>query len=571
MVFHLTGWSVQEREPPGEPKNSHVVDRQPSPEELSVLEQRLHALQLELDSLRRSETRLTRNVAVEAQRGAHSQELFRLLVESVRDYAIFMLDPTGHVATWNIGARRIKGYTESEIVGRHFSSFYPEEDVRSGKCEFELEVAAQDGRFEDEGWRVRKDGSRFWANVVISSVRDSSGTLVGFAKVTRDLTERKKAEEERAARRAAEEANRAKDEFLAMLGHELRNPLAPIAAALQLMQLRGDPRTSKEQQVIERQVQHMMRLVDDLLDVARITRGTLVLKQQRLDLRGVITKAIELASPLLEQRKHHLEIDMPDQPIPVEADDARLTQVFANILVNAARYTEDGGHISIRGRALDGEVCVSIQDDGRGMPPELLARVFDLFVQGQQSPDRSQGGLGIGLTLARRLVEKQGGRVSAESPGVGLGSTFTVHLPISARGADVAEPVSVRMTQQLTSRPQRVLVVDDNEDAAVMLAEVLQSVGHQVETAGDAAEAMRVVRRFQPEVAILDIGLPVMDGYALAVRLREEHGPAAPRMIAVTGYGQQTDRERSLRSGFSAHLVKPVDVQALIELISLDH
>jgi PAS domain S-box-containing protein len=498
--------------------------------------------------------------------GAQSEQLFRLMVESVRDYAIFLLDPTGRVATWNIGARRIKGYAESEIIGRHFSAFYPEEEVRSGKCEYELEVAAQDGRFEDEGWRIRKDGSRFWANVVISSVRDESGKLVGFAKVTRDLTERKRGEEERAARRAAEEANRAKDEFLAMLGHELRNPLAPILAALQLMQLRGDSGTSKEQQVIERQVQHMMRLVDDLLDVARITRGTLVLRQQRHDLRGVIAKAIELASPLLEQRKHHLEIDLPEQSIPVEGDDARLTQVFANVLVNAARYTEDGGHIAIRGRTSDAEVCVSIQDDGRGIPGELLPRVFDLFVQGQQSADRSQGGLGIGLTLARRLVEKQGGRVMAESPGVGLGSTFTVHLPIAEPGPEVAEPLSSRMTQ-LASRPQRVLVVDDNDDAAVMLAEVLQSVGHQVETAGDAAEAMRVVRRFQPEVAILDIGLPVMDGYTLAVRLREEHGPAAPRMIAVTGYGQQTDRERSLNSGFSAHLVKPVDVQTLMDLI----
>jgi PAS domain S-box-containing protein len=534
------------------------------------LEQRLHTLQAELDSLRRLETRLSHTVAAEAQRGAQSEELFRLLVESVRDYAIFMLDPSGRVATWNIGARRIKGYTESEIVGKHFSTFYPEEDVRGGKCEYELEVAAQDGRFEDEGWRVRKDGSRFWANVVISSVRDGSGRLLGFAKVTRDLTERRKAEEERAARRAAEEANRIKDEFLAMLGHELRNPLAPIATALQLMQLRGDSRTSKEQQVIERQVQHMMRLVDDLLDVARITRGTIVLKQQRLDLRGVIAKAIELASPLLEQRKQHLELDLLDQPIPVEADDARLTQVFANILVNAARYTGDGGHITIRGRPLAGEVYVSIQDDGRGIPAELLPRVFDLFVQGQQSTDRSQGGLGIGLTLARRLVEKQGGRVTAESPGVGLGSTFTVHLPIAEPGVNVPEPVSARMTQQLTARPQRVLVVDDNEDAAVMLAEVLQSVGHQVETAGDAAEAMRVVRRFQPEVAILDIGLPVMDGYSLAVRLREEHGPAAPRMIALTGYGQQTDRDRSLRSGFIAHLIKPVDVQALIDLIQLE-
>jgi PAS domain S-box-containing protein len=218
------------------------------------------ALQLELDLLRRNENQLASSLAAQTKLGAQNEELFRLLVESVRDYAIFMLDPSGHVATWNIGARRIKGYTADEIVGKHFSSFYPAEDIRQGKCELELEGAAQEGRFEDEGWRVRKDGTRFWANVVISSVRDGHGRLVGFAKVTRDLTERNKAQEEQSARRAAEEANRIKDEFLAMLGHELRNPLAPIVTALQLMQLRGDSRTSKEQQVIERQVRHMMRL-----------------------------------------------------------------------------------------------------------------------------------------------------------------------------------------------------------------------------------------------------------------------------------------------------------------------
>jgi CheY-like chemotaxis protein len=224
----------------------------------------------------------------------------------------------------------------------------------------------------------------------------------------------------------------------------------------------------------------------------------------------------------------------------------------------------------VRARPLKEEAYVTIHDDGHGIAAELLPKIFDLFVQGQQSADRAVGGLGIGLTLARRLVEKQGGRVTAESPGLGQGSTFTVHLPIAEPGAAVIEPTSTRMMPQLTSRPQRVLVVDDNADAAVMLAEVLQAVGHQVETAGDAAEALRVVRRFQPDVAILDIGLPVMDGYTLALRLREEHGPAAPRMIAVTGYGQQTDRERSLLSGFSAHLVKPVDVQELIDLISAD-
>jgi PAS domain S-box-containing protein len=536
--------------------------------ELRALEQRVEGLQRELGLLRHSEGQLSRSLAVQTERGSESEELFRLLVASVRDYALFMLDPKGYVITWNIGARRIKGYTAEEIIGKHFSTFYPIEDVRQGKCEYELEGAAQEGRFEDEGWRVRKDGTRFWANVVISSVRDSAGTLIGFAKVTRDLTERKKAQQEQAARLAAEEASRAKDEFLAMLGHELRNPLAPIATALQLMQLRGDSRTSKEQQVIERQVRHMTRLVDDLLDVSRITRGTLVLKLQRRELRDVIDKAVELASPLLEQRGHHVQIEVPAEPIVVEADDARLRQVFGNLLVNAARYTENGGHISIVAERLGGEASVRVRDDGRGIAAEFLPRIFDLFVQGQQSSERSTGGLGIGLTLARRLVEKHGGKLTAESPGVGLGSTFTVRLPLAAVDEGEQMPPSARLSPRQVSRPLRVLVVDDNEDAAVMLAEVLRAVGHEVETAGDAVEALHVAKHFQPEVAVLDIGLPVMDGYALAVRLREESGPAAPRLIAVTGYGQQHDRELSVRSGFSAHLVKPVDIPQLLELIA---
>jgi PAS domain S-box-containing protein len=547
-------------------ENSRVAEREESGDEIRALEQQ--GVQHDLDSLRHADARRSHTLDAHTRGGAESEELFRLLVESVRDYAIFMLEPTGHVATWNIGARRIKGYTAEEIVGRHFSTFYPLEDVRRGKCEYELEVAGREGRFEDEGWRVRKDGTRFWANVVISSVRDSRNTLLGFAKVTRDLTERKRAQEEQSARIAAEEANRAKDEFIAMLGHELRNPLAPILTALQLMQLRGDPRTSKEQQIIERQVQHMIRLVDDLLDVSRITRGTLALKLQRLDIRESVTKAVELASPLFEQKGHHVQIDVPEHSILVEADDARLTQVLANVLVNAARYTEGGGHISVGAELRDDHVYVVVRDDGRGIAPELLPKIFDLFVQGAQTAERSMGGLGIGLTLARRLIEKQGGSISAASAGVGQGSTFTVRLPALAANAVEAAPESMRLGYPKVSRPLRVLVVDDNEDAAVMLAEVLQAVGHEVQMALDAAEAIRVVRSFTPEVAILDIGLPVMDGYALAFRLRGELGDAAPRMIAVTGYGQQHDLERSRSSGFSAHLVKPVDVLRLLALVS---
>ncbi len=540
-----------------------------------ALEQRLRALQVELDELRRSEDELSESLAAQTQRGVASEEQFRLLVESVRDYAIFMLDPTGRVATWNVGAKRIKGYTAEEIIGKHFSTFYPPEAASNGRVEHELQAAIREGRFEEEGWRVRKDGTRFWASVVLSPIRDVQGQLVGFAKVTRDLTEHKRAQEEQAARQAAEaarqaaeEANRAKDEFLAMLGHELRNPLAPIATALQLMQMRGDRSTSREQQVIERQVRHMMRLVDDLLDVSRITRGTLELKPEPLDVREVIAKAMELASPLLEQRRHHVRIDAPEQPVLVEADDARLTQVFGNILMNAARYTNEGGHISVEISKSGEDVEVAISDDGQGITPELLPKIFDLFVQGYQETDRSVGGLGIGLTLARRLMEKQGGKIWGESAGAGQGSTFRVRMPaLRADRQNVA--ASAPEPKAAVESPRRVLVVDDNRDAGELLGEVLQSVGHEVQVVGDAAEALNLIRDdYRPDVAVLDIGLPVMDGYGLASRLQMELGAAAPRLIAVSGYGQQRDRERSAQAGFVAHFVKPVDLQQLLAMIA---
>jgi PAS domain S-box-containing protein len=370
-------------------------------------------------------------------RGQDSEELLRLLVDSVRDYAIFMLDAAGHVATWNAGAERIKGYRGDEIIGRHFCTFYPAEAVATGVCDRELEIAAREGRFEDEGWRVRKDGSQFWANVVISAVRDRRGELVGFSKVTRDLTERKQAEEERAARLAAEQANVAKDEFLAVLGHELRNPLAPIVTALQLIKLRGDGRLSKEQQVIERQVNQMIRLVEDLLDVSRIAKGKIALKKQRVDLRDTVARAIETSSALLDQRRHHVRVDAPTHEIAVDGDEGRLTQVFANLITNAAKYTKPGGNIQIVIEPQGREVVVQVIDDGVGMEPALLPRIFDLFVQGSQSTERA-GGLGIGLTLVRKLVDLHDGTIVANSDGPGLGSKFTVRLPaVAERTADV--------------------------------------------------------------------------------------------------------------------------------------
>ncbi|HEY1811757.1 MAG TPA: PAS domain S-box protein [Kofleriaceae bacterium] len=503
---------------------------------------------------------LTERKKAEEQRFAAEQRA-RLLTDSVTDYAIFTLDPSGCVATWNTGAERIKGYKADEIIGSHFSRFYPREDVLAGKCERELEIARREGRCEDEGWRVRKDGSRFWGNVVISAIRDRDGVLVGFSKVTRDLTEHKRAEEERAALLALQEANRAKDEFLAMLGHELRNPLAPIVTALQLVKLRNDGVVTREHELIERQTKQMMRLVDDLLDVSRITRGTLQLQKEPLDLRHAIANAIESASPLLEQKVHELRLDVPRHPLLVDGDEARLVQVLANLLNNAAKYTPSGGHITLRVVETD-RLTIEISDDGIGIDPVLLPRIFDPFVQATQDLARSMGGLGLGLALVRSLVRLHGGEVSAYSAGEGRGTTVTVRLPRSVgRPAKRAEATG---PSEAISEKRRVLLVDDNEDARLILADLLAELGHEVRCASDGVSALALLDEFTPEVAILDIGLPGgIDGHELARRLRARLDSSHLRLIALSGY-KQTEGAHS----FDHQLLKPVETRRLLELVN---
>jgi PAS domain S-box-containing protein len=503
---------------------------------------------------------LTERKKAEEQRFGAEQRA-RLLTDSVTDYAIFTLDPSGCVATWNTGAERIKGYKADEIIGSHFSRFYPREDVLAGKCERELEIARREGRCEDEGWRVRKDGSRFWGNVVISAIRDRDGVLVGFSKVTRDLTEHKRAEEERAALLALQEANRAKDEFLAMLGHELRNPLAPIVTALQLVKLRNDGVVTREHELIERQTKQMMRLVDDLLDVSRITRGTLQLQKEPLDLRHAIANAIESASPLLEQKVHELRLDVPRHPLLVDGDEARLVQVLANLLNNAAKYTPSGGHITLRVVETD-RLTIEISDDGIGIDPVLLPRIFDPFVQATQDLARSMGGLGLGLALVRSLVRLHGGEVSAYSAGEGRGTTVTVRLPRSVgRPAKRAEATG---PSEAISEKRRVLFVDDNEDARLILADLLAELGHEVRCASDGVSALALLDEFTPEVAILDIGLPGgIDGHELARRLRARLDSSHLRLIALSGY-KQTEGAHS----FDHQLLKPVETRRLLELVN---
>jgi PAS domain S-box-containing protein len=372
------------------------------------------------------------------------------------------------------------------------------------------------------------------------------------------LIERRRLEEEAMA------ASRAKDEFLAMLGHELRNPLAPIRTALHLMALRADGghASGKERQVIERQVNHLVRLVDDLLDVSRITRGKITLDRELIEIHAVIARALEMASPLLEQRRHHLDLQVPREGLVVDADPARLAQVFSNLLTNAAKFTDPGGHIAVAASRVDREIVVTVKDTGVGIAPELQPSIFDTFVQERRTVERSQGGLGIGLSIVRSLVTLHGGTVTVHSEGRGQGSTFTVRLPASGGVIASADPPGGTPSEP-PAPGRRILLVDDNEDAAGMLADLLISSGYDARVAFDGPSALELAREQPPELAILDIGLPVMDGYELAVELRKLLREQAPRLIALTGYGQEENQQRAAAAGFAQYLIKPIAFEAL--------
>jgi len=492
-----------------------------------------------------------------------SEERFRLLVESVKDYAIFMLDPEGRVVSWNAGAQRIKGYAAQDVIGRHFSVFYTEEARRRKWPEQELSSARQQGRFEDEGLRVRKDGTTFWANVVLTPVYDREGVLRGYAKVTRDLTERQRIE-------ALEQAERQANEFLAMLAHELRNPLAPMANALKL--LAGRPTLDSTEQwvrdVLERQTSQMTRLVDDLLDVSRVTRAAMVLDRKPVDVRTSVRNAVDAARQWVDEAGHRVELSIAEERLMVDGDEVRLHQIFQNLLHNAAKYTPPGGRIEVLARREGGEAVIRVRDNGVGMSAELLESAFELFKQGGQSLDRQKGGLGVGLTLVQRLAGLHGGSVEAHSEGAGKGSEFVVRLPLRAEPAIVdAASVARAGDAAQSGAPRRVLVVDDNQDAAHALRLLLESDGHQVLVASDGPGGLAMAREHRPDVVLLDIGLPKLNGYEIAKQIRADPALKATMLVAVTGYGQMQDRALASAAGFDHHLVKPVEFKALQELL----
>jgi two-component system CheB/CheR fusion protein len=364
------------------------------------------------------------------------------------------------------------------------------------------------------------------------------------------------------------EVDRRKDEFLAMLGHELRNPLAPVTTALQIMRIHeSEPsRVARSREIVERQIEHMTRLIDDLLDVSRITRGKIELREQPLLLSSVIERAVESARPLIDERGHRIVLDLPTEPVTFLADPARLAQVFANLLNNAAKYTDVGGRISLHARVDGANLVVGVKDDGPGLTRELQKHAFELFMQGPQTRGRARGGLGIGLTLVRRLVELHGGMVEALSEGPGKGTEFVVRLPLRFPPvADGAPP----MAAVPPGPKRRILVVDDNVDAAEALGELLRDYGHEVVTAHDGPQALDNARLHHPEIILLDISMPEMDGYEVARRVRDELGLGDALLIALSGYGEDRHRRLAREAGFDQHVTKPVDAAKLEALLKL--
>lgn len=627
-------------------------------------------------------------------------ELTRLMIEEVKEAAVFFLDPRGIIESWNSAAEQIKGFTAEDAIGSHLSLLYTDEDKASGWADHNLREAIKNGFFREERWRQRKDGSLFWARILLTSLRNEAGEHIGFSKITLDLTEHKLLErcvkEKEETRRVLSAANAGtwawhpetgqmdvcknflallghtgddttisfaqwlnfihpdhrnavreqlesahasgrhqsvhiqmlmrekdgtyrwfaaraewhqespsdpymlqgvnidiqelktieeqrqqaieqlkaedgrKNEFLAMLAHELRNPLAPISAGAEaLMRVRQDEeRVRMIGEIISRQATHMNNLVNDLLDVSRVTRGLAELEIKLLDVRHVVPDAVEQATPLIDSKHHHLKLHIPPQAALVAGDKKRLVQVVSNLLNNAAKYTPEGGNIDLKIEVQESHVVVETTDNGIGMEPELLDQVFDLFAQAERSSDRSSGGLGLGLALVKSIVEMHGGSVSVASEGAGNGSRVTVVLPRVHHNLEGQVEHGNAHRLPSASHRLKILVVDDNVDAAAMLSMILEASGHQVFAESEARRALERASRESPDVCLLDIGLPEMDGHELARRLRAQPATANAVLIAITGYGQQNDRAKALAAGFNHHFTKPVDVEKLSSILA---
>jgi len=536
------------------------------------------------------------------QRRAHeedlrrSEERFRLMIEGVAEYAIFMLDANGRVATWNIGAERIKGYTASDIIGQHFSIFYPKDARDSGWPEHELQEAAEKGSFVDNGWRLRKDGTTFWANVTITALRDDTGHLLGYAKLTRDMTETKRVEvmelanqqreemldAERSARMAAQRATRVKDEFLATLSHELRTPLSAILGWTQVL-LRGEspkgPETHKRAlEVIDRNARAQVQLIDDLLDLSRIMTGKIRLDLHQVSFTSIVEAAVDSAIPSADAKGIRLKAILGAGHDIVSADGARLQQVVWNLLTNAIKFTAKGGQIQVLLQRVNSHLELSVSDTGIGIPASYLPQVFDRFSQKDSTTTRAYGGLGLGLAICKQLVELHAGSIKAASQGEGKGATFSVQLPLSIVQAEAEFSPRIHPTVETqpgedlalpTLEGVHVFVVDDEPDARELLRTVLEDQGAKVTSFNSAPDALAALKTTKPTILVCDVGMPKMDGYQLMRTLRaEESRDGRIPALALTAFARAEDRKRSLVAGYQAHMVKPFDVGELILVVA---
>jgi PAS domain S-box-containing protein len=511
------------------------------------------------------EVTLQRKLEQDLAKQLVSARLLASIVESSDD-AIISKSLDGTIQSWNLGAERLFGYPAEEAIGRHISLVIPPDRMAE---EDEIVANLRAGRridhFETE--RVRSDGSRVFVSLTISPLRDEEGVVIGASKIVRDITSRRELENNlRHLAADLSEANHRKDEFLAMLAHELRNPLAPISNAVHILRA-GDGDGSAVQEVgamLERQVKQMARLVDDLLDMSRITRGTIELRTQPIELAPVVRQAVESSKSWCDDLEHQLTVSVSDEPLRLRADPARLVQVIGNLINNACKFTDRGGRIHLDVRREDEQAVIRLRDNGIGISTEQKDRIFEMFSQVDTSLERSRDGLGLGLTLVKGLVEQHGGSVSVQSDGVGHGSEFVVRLPLT----DQAPVDSAPRDEPRPQTRRRILIVDDNVDSAKSLAMLLELNGQETHTAHDGPGGLAAAERLMPDLVLLDIGLPGLNGYEVCRRIRDAAWGKNLPVVALTGWGQEEDRARSREAGFTAHLVKPVDFSALMGLLT---
>jgi PAS domain S-box-containing protein len=495
-----------------------------------------------------------------------NEQRFRQMIDAL-PAAIYTTDAHGAITHFNPAAVALAG--RAPVLGEDhwcvsWKLLHPDgSPMRHDECPMAIALTENRAVRGAEAILQRPDGSRRWFTPYPTPLHDDEGRLTGGINMLVDITERKQVEE------TLRDADRRKDEFLAMLAHELRNPLAPITNAVHLMRRARieDPVQQQASAMIDRQASRLTRLVDDLLEVSRITTGRIQLHLERIELGGVIERALETSRSIIEQHRHALLVSKPASPVWLYADAARLEQVLVNLLNNAAKYTSDGGRIDVEARVEERQATISVRDTGVGIEQELLPRIFDLFTQAERTLDRSQGGLGIGLCLVQRLVTMHGGSVEARSV-VGQGSEFIVRLPALAAEEPAYSPTAANAAPRESRRSLRVVVVDDNVDAAQSLGMLLEGSGHSVRLAHGGRDALEAVRDHRPQVVLLDIGLPQIDGYEVARRLRERCPREAITLVAMTGYGQAADRERSHAAGFDHHLVKPANYAELERILA---